>query len=342
MRSTYDFPSTKWSRSQGAMSASHSSSWPSSSNSSRQRGAESLWCWPQWTHTSKLACIDSVVTVSPQPSQSGRPPRRACVARSRRGSGPCAPASRPCVLREGGASSCVYGSVFAVRIGARSAATFSVGSVGSCTSRALTPGATSRSTSPSWVTSIVRQVGDDAVHDPSAREGQVALAQDLAALPSLAACSMMTTTRLARATRSIAAAHALDHLAGDHPVCEVAAARSPAWRRGSRGRCDRRGSCAKLSALEKIGAARQHRHGLLAGVDEVGVELAPRLGVGADAEQAVLALQDDLDAGGDVVGASVGMPMPEVDVEAVAQLLRGALARSARASRLGRSLTMLT
>ncbi len=33
---------------------------------------------------------------------------------------------------------------------------------------------------------------------------------------------MMTTTRLAEATRSIAPAHALDHLAGDHPVGEVA------------------------------------------------------------------------------------------------------------------------
>jgi hypothetical protein len=58
-------------------------------------------------------------------------------------------------------------------------------------------------------------------------------------------------------------------------------------------------------------AARQQRHRLLAGVDQVVVFLAG-LGRGAHAQDAVLALQDDLAAGGRWLATSVGMPMPRL------------------------------
>ena len=79
----------------------------------------------------------------------------------------------------------------------------------------------------------------------------------------------------------------------------------------------------KLSALSKIAGGRQHGHGLLAGVDEVGVLLA-LVGERADAEHAVLALQLHVDAGGNVVGHQRRDADAEVDVEAVLELARGA------------------
>ena len=80
---------------------------------------------------------------------------------------------------------------------------------------------------------------------------------------------------------------------------------------------------AKESALEKYDGARQLGDRLLAGVDEVGVLLA-RLGVGPDAEHAVLGVQHDRDALRDVVGDQRRHADAEVDVVAVLHLLRGA------------------
>ena len=60
--------------------------------------------------------------------------------------------------------------------------------------------------------------------------------------------------------------------------------------------------------------------GLLAGVDEVGVLLALER-ERAHAEQAVLALQDDADAVGQVVGHERGDADAEVDVVAVVQFV---------------------
>jgi hypothetical protein len=81
---------------------------------------------------------------------------------------------------------------------------------------------------------------------------------------------------------------------------------------------------AKLSAWWKNAAAGQQRHGLLAGVDEVVVFLALG-GRGAHAQDAVLALQDDLDAGRQVVGHQRGHADAEVDVGAVEHVARDAL-----------------
>ena len=82
---------------------------------------------------------------------------------------------------------------------------------------------------------------------------------------------------------------------------------------------------AKLSWLPKMLAPGSVRDGLLAGVDQVGVDLV--LGrERADAEQAVLALQPDVDVGADEVGHQRRQADAEVDVEAVLQFLRGARA----------------
>ena len=80
---------------------------------------------------------------------------------------------------------------------------------------------------------------------------------------------------------------------------------------------------ANESALSKNAAPGTRGDGLLAGVDEIGVDLV--LGrERPDAEQAVLALQPDVHAGRDVVGDERRHADAEVDVEAVAQLLRRA------------------
>ena len=55
------------------------------------------------------------------------------------------------------------------------------------------------------------------------------------------------------------------------------------------------------------------------------VHLAPLHRERPDAEHAVLGLQRDVDAGGDVVGDERRDPDPEVDVRAVEELVRRAL-----------------
>src|SRR5690606_39786310 len=63
--------------------------------------------------------------------------------------------------------------------------------------------------------------------------------------------------------------------------------------------------------------------GLFAGIDQVGVDLVFGR-EGADAEQAVLALQPYVHALGDVVGHQGGQADAEVDVHAVGQVAGGA------------------
>src|SRR5216683_1448005 len=73
----------------------------------------------------------------------------------------------------------------------------------------------------------------------------------------------------------------------------------------------------------EIARRRQFAHGLLAGVDEVGVFLA-LIRERPHAEHAVLALQLHVDAVGDVVRHQGRNADTEIDVIAVLQLLRGA------------------
>jgi hypothetical protein len=72
----------------------------------------------------------------------------------------------------------------------------------------------------------------------------------------------------------------------------------------------------------EITGRRQLAHRLLAGVDEIGVFFA-LIGERAHAEHAILALQADVDAGGDVVRNQRRDANAEIDVIAVAQLLGG-------------------
>ena len=166
------------------------------------------------------------------------------------------------------------------------------------------------------------QVGDDPVHDAAAGVGQRALLDDLVGAV-LGDVLHDHDDPLGAVDEVHRAAHALDHLAGDHPVGEVAAARRPASRRGWRASMWPPRIIPKLvGGVEERGALAQ-RHRLLAGVDEVGVLVAVDR-VGADAEEAVLALEHDLDAVGHVVGDERRQADAEVDVEAVGQLRGGA------------------
>ncbi|MNT49706.1 hypothetical protein D3C72_1865770 [compost metagenome] len=79
----------------------------------------------------------------------------------------------------------------------------------------------------------------------------------------------------------------------------------------------------KAVGMVKVAAARQQRHGLLAGVGQVVVFFASRRG-GAHAKDAVFRLQNHFAVFGDVVGNSGRLPDAEVDVGAVMNILRHA------------------
>ena len=118
------------------------------------------------------------------------------------------------------------------------------------------------------------------------------------------------------------AAHALDHLAGNHPVGE--AARFVHLQRAEDGQVDVPAAHhrERLGAVE-IGAARQLGDGFLAGVDQIGIDFLVER-IGADAEHAVLRVQRDIHAGGDVVGHERRHADAKVDVVAVLELARDA------------------
>ena len=129
-------------------------------------------------------------------------------------------------------------------------------------------------------------------------------------MPSLAMCSITTTTRLTPATRSIAPPMPFTILPGIIQLARSPFSETCIAPRMARSICPPR-IMANESALEKKLVAGKRRDGLLAGVDEVGIDLA--LGrERAHAEHAVLALQRHVHALGDVVGTSVGMPMPRL------------------------------
>ena len=131
-------------------------------------------------------------------------------------------------------------------------------------------------------------------------------------------CSISTMTFLAPWTRSIAPPMPLTILPGIiqlamSPVAETCIAPE-----------DRRVDLAAADHPEAGGRVEERRalaqgDGLLAGVDQVGVLLAVD-GVGADAEDAVLGLQHDLDVVGHVVGHQRRQADAQVDVGAVGEL----------------------
>ena len=169
------------------------------------------------------------------------------------------------------------------------------------------------------------QVGDDAVHHAHARERQRALGQDLqinGAVLLLGHVFHQHHHALDAGHQVHGTAHALDHLAGDHPVGQIA------LRAHLHGTQDGQVDLAATDhgkavvAAEDAGAG-DGGHGLLAGVDEVGVHLVLG-GKRADAQHAVFALQPDLDVSGHEVGHQGRQADAQVHVEAVLQLAGGA------------------
>ena len=119
------------------------------------------------------------------------------------------------------------------------------------------------------------------------------------------------------------AAGTFDHLAGNHPVGDVAVVRHLEGAENGEIDVAAANHGERIGAREK-GRAGHRRDGLLAGVDQVGIDFV--LGrERADAEQAVLGLQRDVHAFGNVVGHQRRDADAEIDVVAVAQFLRGAL-----------------
>jgi len=114
------------------------------------------------------------------------------------------------------------------------------------------------------------------------------------------------------------AAHAFHHLAGNHPVGQIALLVH--LQRAQDGQVDMAAADhgKRVGAVE-IRAAGRLCHGLLAGIDQVRVDL--ELGwIGTDAEQAVLRVQCDLDARWNMVRDERRHADAKVDVVTVAQL----------------------
>jgi hypothetical protein len=118
------------------------------------------------------------------------------------------------------------------------------------------------------------------------------------------------------------AADALD-LTGEHEVSEVTVLAD--LQGAEHGEIDAASAdhTETLVGAEDGGAGVQG-DGFLARVDQVGILFAG-LGVGAQAQDAVLGLQDDFDAFGEVGGGDQGDTDTEVDVHAILQFLGGTL-----------------
>src|ERR1051325_10163447 len=164
-------------------------------------------------------------------------------------------------------------------------------------------------------------VGDDPVDAGRAGERQLAALEDLL-LPLLRDVLHRHDEALGRGHEIHRPAHPLHHRPRHHPIGNVALGRD------LHGPENRDVDLAAADHSEGVGAgeirrARNDRHGLLAGVDEVGVDVFVAR-ERPQSEDAVLRLQDDFDPLGDAVGHERRHADAEVDVIAVAQLLRGA------------------
>ena len=192
------------------------------------------------------------------------------------------------------------------------------------TSSTVTPSASSiRVTPPSPFLSTLKTPSSEITMSTTRRpvSGRVHSVRSFDA-PSLETCSMVTMT-LPHAGHEIhRAAHALHHLARDHPVGEVAVLGH------FHGAQDGQVDVAAADHGEAVGRAEIGRaldlgHGLLAGIDDVGVDLVVER-EGADAQHAVLALQGDVDILRHVVRHQRRNADAEIDVVAVLQFLGGA------------------
>lgn len=167
------------------------------------------------------------------------------------------------------------------------------------------------------------QFGDDGGHDVLAGERQVAAVHDLAPAVLVGVVGADDDLGAVRVAHEVhGAAHAVEGLPGDDVVGQVAAGAD--LEGPQQGDVD----VAAADHAEALGAVKGARpgdegDGLLAGVDRVGVGLAPGARVGAHPDHAVLRLQPDLRGGRQETGGERGDPDPQVDVHAVLELEGG-------------------
>ena len=116
------------------------------------------------------------------------------------------------------------------------------------------------------------------------------------------------------------AAHALHHLARDHPIGEVAIFGHLQGAQDGKVNMPAADHAEGLRGIEE-GTGRQLRNRLLAGIDQIGIFFA-FIGEGAKAQHAVFALQLHIKAGGDVIGDQRRDADPKVHIEAIFQFAR--------------------
>jgi hypothetical protein len=165
------------------------------------------------------------------------------------------------------------------------------------------------------------KIGDDHVDDVPAGQRQRALRDEL----RVAALGIMLhhdDDLLDSGDEVHRPAHALHHLARDHPVGDVAFLGH--LHRPQHGEVDMAAADHREALLgAEIGGAVQFADRLLAGVDQIGIDLI-LVREGPDPEHPVLALERDLHPLRDVVGDERRDSDPEIDVIPVAKLLGGA------------------
>ncbi len=184
------------------------------------------------------------------------------------------------------------------------------------TSSTVTPGAVSTSTRPASVTSITAMSVMIRWTQCRPVRGRVHSSTNLR-VTLLGDVLHHDDDALGAVDQVHRAAHPLDHRAGHHPVRDVT------LRRDLHGSENRDVDLAAANHSEggrgvEVRRTGNSRDGFLAGVDEFRVEFF--LGrVRADAEHAVLRVQDDLDVGIEVVRHQRGHADTEIDVLAVGQ-----------------------
>ena len=178
------------------------------------------------------------------------------------------------------------------------------------------------------------EVGHDHVHHVAARQRQGAFGDELG-IAVLGDMLHHHDDLLHPGDQVHRAAHALHHLARDHPIGDVPPFGD--FHRTQHGQVDMAAADhGEAGRAVEIGRMRQLADRLLAGIDQVGIDLVV-IREGADAQHPVLGLQGDVHAFGDMVGHQRRDADAEVDVEAVLQLLRGARRHLVARPALGQS-----
>mmetsp|Transcript_35012 Transcript_35012/g.84607 ORF Transcript_35012/g.84607 Transcript_35012/m.84607 type:complete len:314 (-) Transcript_35012:774-1715(-) len=159
-------------------------------------------------------------------------------------------------------------------------------------------------------------VRNDTVYTVLPSEGQRAPGEDL--VGALGGVLHGDHHAVAAADQVHGAAHALHHLAGDHPVGQVPVGSHLQRPKHGHVHMASPNHSKRLRAIE-VRRPGDGRDGLLAGVDEISIHGLLR-GVGPDAQEAVLRVQGDVDAGADEVGGNGGDADTQVHVVAILEL----------------------